>query len=72
MAVVSKLREVRERTGPSISQISRDTGIARSSLHKYENGTERPSLDTAFLLARYLKVPLEEIFVPVHDQRHAS
>ncbi len=73
MIVVSKLREVRERKGASISQISRDTGIARSSLHKYERVTgERPNLDTAYVLAHYLNVRLDELFVPVHDQRQAS
>ncbi len=73
ITVVSKLREVRERQNKSISQISRDTGIARSSIQQYERiEGDHPRLDNAFLLAHYLNVRLDELFVPVVDQRRAS
>lgn len=70
--IVSKLREVRLGKRVSIAQISRDTGIARSSITDYEGGRERPAIVNAYILAHYLGVRVDEIFVPVVDHRIAS
>lgn len=52
-----ELRGIRTRTG-----VSRQTGIAYSTLQAYENGTREPSGYMKHKLAEYYGVSVESIF----------
>lgn len=41
-------------------QVSKDTGIAQSTLSEWKSGKSRPKADKLLILANYFSVPVEE------------
>jgi len=60
---LSLLRELR---GKSQSRLSREAGIGKSQLSKYENGKELPKLDSLEKVLNALKVGYYEFFYTMH------
>ena len=68
---LSLLRELR---GTSQARLSREAGIGKSQLSKYENGKELPKLDSLEKVLNALKVGYFEFFYTLHmiDRRAAD
>lgn len=59
MEIAKRLRNARELSGKSQTQVSKDTGINNKTLSGYERGVSEPDLQTFNLLSQYYKVSLE-------------
>ena len=57
-----RLRELRAARGLSLRQLAKDIGASPSLLSQVENGKVTPSVDTLYLLARALAVPVASFF----------
>ena len=68
---LSLLRELR---GKSQARVSREAGIGKSQLSKYENGKELPKLDSLEKVLNALRVGYFEFFYTLHlvDRRAAD
>ena len=68
---LSLLRELR---GKSQARVSREAGIGKSQLSKYENGKELPKLDSLEKVLNVLRVGYLEFFYTLHmvDRRAAD
>jgi transcriptional regulator with XRE-family HTH domain len=65
---------LRELRGKSQARVSREAGIGKSQLSKYENGKELPKLDSLEKVLNALRVGYFEFFYTLHmvDQRAAD
>ncbi|MBU5424616.1 XRE family transcriptional regulator [Cellulomonas hominis] len=60
-AVGPRLRDLRQRRGATLTDLSRSTGISVSTLSRLESGQRRPTLELLLPLARAHQVPLDEL-----------
>lgn len=60
-AVGPRLRDLRQRRGATLADLSRTTGISVSTLSRLEQGRRRPTLELLLPLARAHQVPLDEL-----------
>ncbi len=58
---MKKLKEIREKKGISILNLSRKSGISERYLRFIEKGEKTPSLKTAQAIASALNVTIEDI-----------
>jgi transcriptional regulator with XRE-family HTH domain len=56
-----RLRRLREKKNVSLTDLSRSTGISKSTLSRLESGQRKPSLELLLPIAAALAVPLDEI-----------
>ncbi|MDM7266510.1 MAG: helix-turn-helix transcriptional regulator [Aquificaceae bacterium] len=59
---MNRVREYRQRLGLSQEELSRITGIPRTTISSIESGSVMPSVDYALRLARALGCSVEELF----------
>ena len=57
-----KLIERRNKAGLTQVEVAKKVGISEVSYQRIEYGTQRPSLDTAILIARTVKSTVEKLF----------
>jgi len=55
----TKYLELLEKSGKTSYQVSKDTGIAQSTLSDWKSGISTPKIDKLMILADYFGVPLE-------------
>lgn len=60
------LRYIREREGLTQAELSEKTGISQAALSNYENGKDRPSVDSCAKLAKALGVSIDDL---VHGEK---
>jgi transcriptional regulator with XRE-family HTH domain len=60
-AVGPRLRDLRQRRGATLADLSATTGISVSTLSRLESGGRRPTLELLLPLARAHQVPLDEL-----------
>lgn len=60
-AVGPRLRELRQRRGETLAELSASTGISVSTLSRLESGRRRPTLELLLPLARTHRIPLDEL-----------
>jgi DNA-binding XRE family transcriptional regulator len=60
-AVGPRLRELRRRSGATLTALSETTGIAVSTLSRLESGHRKPGLELLLPLARAYQMPLDEL-----------
>ncbi len=60
-AVGPRLRELRQRNGMTLAQLSETTGISVSTLSRLESGHRKPTLELLLPLAQAHDVPLDEL-----------
>lgn len=53
-----KYEELLLKTGKTSYQVSKDTGIAQSTLSDWKNGVSVPKVDKLLILANYFGVPV--------------
>ena len=54
-----KYEELLKQTGKTSYQVSKDTGIAQSTLSDWKTGSSNPKVDKLIILANYFGVPLQ-------------
>ena len=62
IAIGSNLKELRAKKNLTQEELADAVGVTRVTINYIENGEYRPSLELAFLLARYFGKTIEEVF----------
>ena len=62
--VAATVRDLRTRSGRSLSELAAAAGIGKSTLHAIESGEANPGIETLWSLARALGVPFGELLEP--------
>jgi putative transcriptional regulator len=60
--VTNRIRELRLSAGLSQAELAQRIGVTRQTVNAIEGGKYSPSLEAAFLIARVLRRPLDEVF----------
>ncbi|MEV4491830.1 helix-turn-helix transcriptional regulator [Micromonospora coxensis] len=60
-SVGPRLRALRQQRGVTLAQLSAATGISVSTLSRLESGGRRPTLELLLALARFHRVPLDDL-----------
>lgn len=63
-SVGPRIRELREGAGLSQAKLAELTGVSRNAVSQWEAGTTQPSTKRLVLLARALKVPIDQMVMP--------
>ena len=63
MKIEMKIKEIRKEKNVTISELSKQSGVARSHICNIENGVKQPTLYVLLLLAKALNVKITELFV---------
>ena len=58
----TKLKDAREKSGLTQVQVAEKAGISEISYQRIEYGTQRPTVDTAILIAEAVNSTVEELF----------
>jgi transcriptional regulator with XRE-family HTH domain len=62
VALGSRLKRVRERSGRSLREVARELGVSASFLSQMERGKSHPSVATLYSLSQLLNVSIDELF----------
>ena len=68
MALITKIKEYREKAGYKQNELAEMVGARRETIVHLENGRYNPSLKLAMDIAKVLGVPVEELFVFTEEQ----
>jgi transcriptional regulator with XRE-family HTH domain len=60
-SVAPRLREIRARIGLTLTDVSAQTGISKSTLSRLETGQRRPTLELLLTLAQTYRIPLDDL-----------
>ena len=60
-----KYAELRDQRGMSDYRVSKETGIAQSTMSDWKNGLSTPKADKLMLIAKALGVQMEDLFEEV-------
>ncbi|MBI5630966.1 MAG: helix-turn-helix transcriptional regulator [Elusimicrobia bacterium] len=70
--ISNDLRDLRAKRNMTQEELANAVGVTRVTINYIENGEYRPSLELAFLLARFFGKPIEEVFhFRAHGGHHA-
>ena len=58
----TKLKEARKNNGLTQVEVAEKAKVTVTSYQRIEYGTQKPSLDTAFLIAKALNSTVDELF----------
>lgn len=62
MALITKVKELREEAGIKQSELAEKVGVRRETIVHLENGKYNPSLKLAMDIAKVFNEPVENIF----------
>lgn len=62
MRIKILLKEIRNKKGISLEELSRATGISRSHLNYIERGEKEPTLSIALRICSALKIDIKEFY----------
>ncbi|WLR58064.1 helix-turn-helix domain-containing protein [Guptibacillus hwajinpoensis] len=62
-----RIRAFRKLKGYTQEQLAKELGVSVSVLGEIERGNRRPTIDFMQLVAKQLRVPLEELFPLEHN-----
>ena len=60
--VTNEIRSLRAEAGITQAELAAEVGVTRQTIIAIERGRYSPSLEVAFLIARALRRPLEDVF----------
>lgn len=63
----NKLEELRKRNNIRQDDLGKALQVSRQTISSIENGKYNPSLELAFKISRYFKMPIEDIFIFKED-----
>ena len=69
MALITKIKEYREKAGYKQSELAEMVGARRATIVPLENGRYNPSLKLAMDIAKVFHVTVEELFEFVDDKK---
>ena len=69
MALVTKIKEYRERAGYKQSELAEIVGARRETIVHLENGRYNPSLKLAMDIAKVFNVSVEDLFEFVDEEK---
>ena len=67
-----ELRHIREMTGMSQEDLAEEVGLTQVMVSYIENGTRRPSVETAKRIAKVLNIDWTEFFNDEGDQEDSN
>lgn len=67
MALITKIRDFREKTGMKQSELAEMVGVRRETIVHLENGKYNPSLKLAMDIAKVFGVTVEDMFMFTED-----
>ena len=59
----NRLKELRKSQKLTQDELANAVGVSRQTINAIENDKYNPTLELAIRLARYLKMPVEELFI---------
>lgn len=59
----NRLEEIRRERSIKQEELAKALSVSRQTISSLENGRYNPSITLAFKIARYLHLPIEEIFI---------
>ncbi|WP_297961308.1 helix-turn-helix transcriptional regulator [uncultured Ruminococcus sp.] len=59
----NRLKELRKTQKLTQDELANAVGVSRQTINAIENDKYNPTLELAIRLARYLKIPVEELFL---------
>ena len=59
----NRIKEFRSKRGITQEELAQSVDVARETILYLEQGKYNPSLNLAYLVAKKLKVPLDELFI---------
>ena len=59
----NRLKELRKTQKLTQDELANAVGVSRQTINAIENDKYNPTLELAIRLARYLKIPIEELFL---------
>ena len=62
IAIANNLKDLRAKQNLTQEDLAKAVGVTRVTINYIENGEYRPSLELAFLLAKFFRKSIEEIF----------
>ncbi len=68
MALITKIKEYREKAGYKQSELAEMVGARRETIVHLENGRYNPSLKLAMEIAKVFSVSVEELFAFTEDK----
>ena len=65
----NRLEELRKERGIRQEELARALQVSRQTIGSIENGRYNPSIILAIRVARYFRMPVEEIFIFTEDSQ---
>ena len=59
----NRLEEIRKQQGVTQEELAAALEVSRQTIGSLENGRYNPSILLAFKIAKYFRMPIEEIFI---------
>lgn len=64
----NKLKELRKNKGITQEELAIKLGVTRQTINAIENEKYNPTLELAINLAKFLKTPVEELFIVTENK----
>lgn len=59
----NKLRELRKQQKLTQDELAKALGVSRQTINAIENNKYNPTLELAMRMARFMKIPVEQLFL---------
>lgn len=59
----NKIESIRKERGILQEEFAKSMGVSRQTISSLENGRYNPSILLAYKIAKYFKMPIEEVFI---------
>ncbi|HRU96921.1 MAG TPA: helix-turn-helix transcriptional regulator [Ruminococcus sp.] len=59
----NKVKELRKQKNLTQDELAKALGVSRQTINAIENDKYNPTLELAIKLARYINIPVEELFI---------
>ena len=59
----NKVKELRKQKNLTQDELAKAIGVSRQTINAIENDKYNPTLELAIKLARYINIPVEELFI---------
>lgn len=64
----NRLEKIRKEKGITQEELAKALEVSRQTIGSLENGRYNPSIMLAFKIARFFRVPIEEVFIYEEDK----
>lgn len=67
-----RIKEIRKEKGITLAQMAQELKTTPASISRYENGQRKIPITTAFKIASFLGVPVDDLIVPDETSHGAA